>query len=40
MRINALEIYTVSPVPEPHAYAMLIGGLGMMGWAAWRRRPA
>lgn len=38
MRINALEIYSVSPVPEPQAYAMLIGGLGVVGWAAWRRR--
>jgi hypothetical protein len=40
MRINALEIYAVSPIPEPHTWAMLLGGLGLIGWAARLRRPA
>lgn len=28
---------TISPVPEPSTWAMLLGGLGMLGWAARRR---
>lgn len=40
MRINALEIYAISPIPEPRIWAMLLGGLGVMGWAVRRRRPA
>ena len=39
-RINALEIYAVTPIPEPRAWAMLVGGLGMLGWVALRRRPS
>ena len=38
MRVDALELYSISLVPEPHTYAMLIGGLGVVGWAARRRR--
>ena len=26
------------PVPEPQTWALLLGGLGMVGWAARRRR--
>jgi len=37
-RIEALEMYAISLVPEPHNYAMLIGGLGVLGWAARGRR--
>ncbi len=29
---------TVAPVPEPSTYAMLLAGLAMVGWLAWRRR--
>ena len=29
---------TVTPVPEPEAYAMLLGGLGMLGFLARRRK--
>lgn len=35
-RVEALETYTISLVPEPHAYALLAGGLGLI-WAARRR---
>lgn len=41
-RIDALEMYAVSLVPEPQGYAMLIGGLAVLGLAARgrrRRRP-
>ena len=39
-RIDALEVYSISLVPEPGSTAMFIGGLGVLGWAAWRRRAA
>jgi len=28
------------PVPEPEAWAMLLIGLGLFGWMAWRRKRA
>jgi len=28
----------LAPVPEPETYGMLLGGLGMLGWLAARRR--
>lgn len=31
---------TLAPVPEPHAYAMLLAGLGLLGFAARRRAAA
>lgn len=34
------EAFTLTAVPEPHAYAMLLAGLGLTGWVARRRRPA
>lgn len=30
--------YTLMPVPEPETYAMLLAGLGLVGWAARRNR--
>jgi hypothetical protein len=30
----------VPPVPEPETYAMLLAGLGMMGWVARRKKSA
>lgn len=39
-RIDALEVYSISLVPEPGSTAMFVGGLGVLGWAAWRRRSA
>jgi hypothetical protein len=37
-RVDALEMYSISLVPEPANTAMLAAGLGVLGWAAWRRR--
>lgn len=31
---------TISPVPEPETYGMLLGGLGLLGFLARRRRKA
>ena len=30
----------LAPVPEPGTYAMMLAGLGVLGWAARRRRAA
>ncbi len=38
--ISAGSIYQVSPVPEPEAYAMLLAGLGLVGFIARRRKSA
>lgn len=27
----------IAPVPEPETYAFMLVGLGLVGWAAWRR---
>jgi hypothetical protein len=32
--------YVTTPVPEPTTYAMLLGGLGLMGVVARRRKSA
>jgi len=32
--------FEVTPVPEPEAYALMLAGLGLVGWAARRRRRA
>lgn len=31
------QVITAAPVPEPESYAMLLAGLGLVGWAARRR---
>jgi len=36
--MNAFEVSSVSPVPEPETYAMLLAGLGLMGGMARRRK--
>nr|WP_315398072.1 PEP-CTERM sorting domain-containing protein [uncultured Duganella sp.] len=33
-------LLSVSAVPEPETYALLIGGLGLVGWSARRRKAA
>ena len=30
----------LSPIPEPGTYALMVAGLGVLGWAARRRRAA
>jgi hypothetical protein len=37
-RVEALETYAISLVPEPPAYVLLAGGLGLIGWASRRRQ--
>jgi hypothetical protein len=37
VRVDALEIFTISPIPEPATYAMLLGGLALLSGAARRR---
>lgn len=29
----------LAPIPEPETYALMLAGLGVVGWAARRRRP-
>jgi hypothetical protein len=36
----AIDIGGVAPVPEPETYAMLLAGLGLVGWQARRRTQA
>jgi hypothetical protein len=38
---NAFETanYSITPVPEPGTYSLLLAGLGVMGFFATRRRP-
>lgn len=38
VRVDALEVFTLSPVPEPSTAAMLLGGLALLGGVARRRR--
>jgi hypothetical protein len=37
---NVVLTFQVTPVPEPATYGMLLGGLGILGFAAQRRRSA
>lgn len=32
-------LFALAPVPEPSTYAMLLGGLGLVGWMARRKAP-
>lgn len=35
---SAFLLASVSPIPEPETYAMLLAGLGLMGWVVRRRK--
>jgi hypothetical protein len=38
VRIDAMELYTLAPIPEPAEVGMLAAGLGLVGWRVRRRR--
>jgi hypothetical protein len=38
--IGSGSIYAVAAIPEPQTYALLLAGLGLVGWAARRRNRA
>jgi DNA-binding beta-propeller fold protein YncE len=35
---NTTSVYSLAPVPEPETYAMLLAGLGLLGFTARRRK--
>ncbi len=35
---NTTSLYSLTPVPEPETYALMLAGLGLVGWMARRRR--
>jgi len=37
---DQLSVWAVRPVPEPETYALMLAGLGLVGFAARRRRSA
>lgn len=37
-KVGSLLSQTIAPVPEPETYAMMLGGLGLVGFMARRRR--
>ncbi|MGZ8260864.1 MAG: FxDxF family PEP-CTERM protein, partial [Caldimonas sp.] len=39
LTLFARDVVT-TPIPEPETYALLLGGLGLMGFVARRRKPA
>jgi hypothetical protein len=39
VRLDALEVFAISPVPEPGEAVMLLAGLGVFGVAMRRRKP-
>jgi hypothetical protein len=39
VRVDAMELYTLAPIPEPAQVGMLAAGLGLVGLRLRRRRP-
>lgn len=37
-KVGSLLSQAIAPVPEPQTYAMMLGGLGLVGWMARRKR--
>jgi hypothetical protein len=40
LHVNAIEVFSISPVPEPASAAMLVAGMGVLGLIARRRLRA
>ncbi|MBZ2206840.1 PEP_CTERM-anchored TLD domain-containing protein [Massilia soli] len=40
VKVDALEVFTLSPIPEPATYAMLLAGLALLGGAIRRACPS
>jgi hypothetical protein len=38
LEVVGLDNITVTPVPEPHEWAMMLAGLGLVGWVARRNK--
>jgi hypothetical protein len=38
VHIDALELYSLAPIPEPAEAAMFLAGLGLLGWRLRRRQ--
>jgi hypothetical protein len=39
VRVDAMEIFAIAPVPEPASAAMLLAGVGVLGvFGRWRQR--
>lgn len=38
--VIGFRVASVSPVPEPSTYALVLTGLTVLGWSQWRRRVA
>jgi hypothetical protein len=39
VHVDAMELYTLAPIPEPAEAAMLAAGIGLLGWRLRRKRP-
>ena len=35
---NSMYVTSITPVPEPESWGMMLAGLGLVGWAAGRRK--
>lgn len=40
VRDQTTKVAIITPVPEPETYALMLSGLGVLGWAARRRKAA
>jgi hypothetical protein len=38
LKVDGSNTFTATPVPEPETYAMLLAGLGLLGFAARRSK--
>jgi hypothetical protein len=40
VRLSVIDAGVMAPIPEPQTYALLLAGLGLLGFAARRRTRA